>query len=172
VEVKPRRIRVAARGAALLEGPLGGEVRAADGSGDWEWELADADGDAEAGKHVAITLTKKCGLHADKTATGSAKPCSMLMPCHVCHRTPVSYDPKHQWSCAVDAPGHPQVDTARMTWERKRPWRPPQDARTLVRASRIISVVLRHATPYGLLCCAGGGLRGAAGQHGAGHAAE
>jgi hypothetical protein len=61
VDVKPRRIRVAARGAALLEGALGGEVRAADGSGDWEWELADADGDAEAGKHVAITLIKKCG---------------------------------------------------------------------------------------------------------------
>ena len=64
VDVKPRRLRVAARGTTLLEGPLGGEVRAADGCGDWEWELADADGDAEAGKHVAITLYKKCASHA------------------------------------------------------------------------------------------------------------
>jgi hypothetical protein len=47
----------------------------------------------------------------------------------------VSYDPKDQWCCALDAPGHPQVDVLRMTWTRKRPWRPPQDARTLVRAS-------------------------------------
>ena len=69
VDVKPRRIRVAARGATLLEGPLGGEVRAADGPGDWEWELADADGDAEAGKHVAITLTKKCAPPAKGTCS-------------------------------------------------------------------------------------------------------
>ena len=47
----------------------------------------------------------------------------------------MSYDPKDQWCCALDAPGHPQVDVLRMTWTRKRPWRPPQDARTLVRAS-------------------------------------
>ena len=60
VDVKPRRIRVTARGATLLEGPLGGEVLAANGAGDWEWELGDADGDAEAGKQVAITLNKKC----------------------------------------------------------------------------------------------------------------
>jgi hypothetical protein len=63
VEVKPRRIRVAARGVVLLEGVLGGEVRAAD-LGDWEWELsADDDGDAEAApgaRRVAITLTKRC----------------------------------------------------------------------------------------------------------------
>ena len=63
VDVKPRRIRVAARGATVLEGPLGGEVLAANGAGDWEWELADADGDAEAGKQVAITLNKKCVAH-------------------------------------------------------------------------------------------------------------
>ena len=50
-------------------------------------------------------------------------------------RRGVSYDPKEQWCCALDAPGHPQVDVLRMTWTRKRPWRPPQDARTLVRAS-------------------------------------
>ncbi len=60
LEVKPRRIRVAARGCVLLEGALGGEVRAAD-AGDWEWELADASGDAEEGGRVlAVTLAKRC----------------------------------------------------------------------------------------------------------------
>jgi hypothetical protein len=85
----------------------------------------------------------------------------MLTRCDVPPRTPVSYDPKHQWSCAVDAPGHPQVDTARMTWERKRPWRPPQDARTLVRASRICIALSCHRSR--LLSFTGGGFRGAAG---------
>jgi hypothetical protein len=63
LEVKPRRIRVAARGVVLLAGVLGGEVRAAD-LGDWEWELgAVDDGDAEAApgaRRVAIMLTKRC----------------------------------------------------------------------------------------------------------------
>ena len=60
VEVKPRRIRVAVRGVVLLEGPLGGEVRAAD-LGDWEWELqTNEGGDAEGAKVIAITLAKRC----------------------------------------------------------------------------------------------------------------
>jgi hypothetical protein len=58
VEVKPRRIRVAARGCVLLEGALGGEVRAAD-AGDWEWELGAAGGDADGARTVTLTLSKR-----------------------------------------------------------------------------------------------------------------
>ncbi len=47
----------------------------------------------------------------------------------------VSYDPEQQWCCALEGPAHPQVDTARLSWTRARPWRPPQDARNLVRAA-------------------------------------
>jgi hypothetical protein len=55
VELMPLRIRVAARGAVLLEGRLGGQVRAAD-TGDFEWELA---GDA-----LVVTLQKWCAIIA------------------------------------------------------------------------------------------------------------
>ena len=55
VEVMPLRIRVAARGALLLEGRLGGQVRAAD-TGDFEWELA--------GDVLVVTLQKRCAIHS------------------------------------------------------------------------------------------------------------
>ena len=45
----------------------------------------------------------------------------------------MTYDPSCQWDSLVE--GHPAIDTSRMTWTHNdRPWRPPQDARTLVRA--------------------------------------
>ena len=45
----------------------------------------------------------------------------------------MSYDPAAQWCCALLGEQHPQVDTGRLSWTRERPWRPPQDARNLVR---------------------------------------
>ena len=35
------------------------------------------------------------------------------------------------------------MDTARLTWTRAQPWRPPQDARTLVRHSRCATCAQR-----------------------------
>ncbi len=120
VDVKPTRMRVMLRDAVLLEGRLCGEVRAAD-EGDWEWELA---GDSDA-RHVALTLSKRCVLG-----------CCAYVRCdlaHACASRHVSYDPAEQWCCLLEGDVHPKIDTARMTWVRDRPWRPPQDARTLVR---------------------------------------
>jgi len=94
VEVKPTRLRVTLRGAVLVEGRTGGEVRAAD-EGDWEWELVDG--------VLLVTLAKRR----------------------------VSYSPEEQWCCLLEGACHPQIDTQRMSWARPRPWRPPQDARTL-----------------------------------------
>ena len=129
VEVKPARVRVSLRGTPLLEGRLGGEVLAEEG--EWEWEVGEAasatsDGEAKAQPAAArvlrLTLAKRC-------AAGSAAGEGCLT--HPC--STVSYDPAEQWSSLLLGPGHPLIDTQRMSWTRARPWRPPQDARTRVR---------------------------------------
>lgn len=54
VKVLPLRIRVAERDAVLLEGRLGGQVKAAD-TGDFEWELMNSAND---GTRLVVTMQK------------------------------------------------------------------------------------------------------------------
>ena len=54
MKVLPLRIRVAARDAVLLEGRLGGQVKAAD-TGDFEWELMNSAND---GTRLVVTMQK------------------------------------------------------------------------------------------------------------------
>jgi CS domain len=80
VEVLPLRIRAAVRGAVLLEGRLGGQVRAAD-TGDFEWEVA--------GDQLVVTMQKRCAI-APAPAPNCLARLLMRSPPHpgTCHMTP------------------------------------------------------------------------------------
>lgn len=121
VDVKPTRMRVCLRGVPLLEGKLGGEVLADEG--EWEWELKGA---GDASPSFRLTLAKRCARAAAAAHWLTLR------------RSIVSHRPEEQWSSLLVGPEHPLIDTQRLSWTRKRPWRPPQDARTREEVARAL----------------------------------
>ena len=113
VEVKPSRVRISLRGAALLEGRLGGEVLAEEG--EWEWEVC------------AGSLPPK------PPASAPARVLRLTLA-----KRQVSYEPAEQWSSLLSGPEHPRIDTQLLSWTRNRPWRPAKDASTREEVARAL----------------------------------